>query len=151
MSDSPTPGDGTGDQAEGQDWSSGRPVHFEIHAADPTAATEFYTSVFGWTTEDWSDFAGMPYFGVRTGDRGPGIDGAIMQRQSEDPEVGGAVAGAVLTLGVADFDATAQRILAAGGTVALEKHALPGMAWQGYFHDPSNNVFGVHQPDPEAR
>jgi len=25
------------------------------------------------------------------------------------------------------------------------------MAWQGYFHDTENNVFGVHQPDPEAR
>ncbi|GAB78874.1 hypothetical protein [Austwickia chelonae] len=34
--------------------------------------------------------------------------------------------------------------------VALEKFALPGMAWQGYYHDTENNVFGLHQPDPEA-
>jgi hypothetical protein len=34
--------------------------------------------------------------------------------------------------------------------VALPKHALPGMAWQGYFHDTENNVFGIHQPDPDA-
>ena len=38
-----------------------------------------------------------------------------------------------------------------GGSVALPKYALPGMAWQGYFHDTENNVFGLHQPDPEAR
>ena len=28
---------------------------------------------------------------------------------------------------------------------------LPGMAWQGYYLDTEGNVFGVHQPDPEAR
>ena len=56
-----------GDSAQGQDWSKGRPVHFEIQAADPQRAVEFYTTVFGWTTEDWSGFAGMPYFGVTTG------------------------------------------------------------------------------------
>ncbi len=61
------------------------------------------------------------------------------------------VQGAVLTMGVGDFDAAAQAILEAGGSVALPKYALPGMAWQGYFLDTENNVFGVHQPDPEAK
>lgn len=58
--------------------------------------------------------------------------------------------GAVLTMGVEDHDATAAGILAAGGTEALPKYALPGMAWQGYFLDPEGNVFGIHQPDPQA-
>lgn len=107
--------------------------------------------MFGWTTEDWSEFAGMPYFGLSTGS-GPGIDGAILGRPGgENAEVGGPVMGAVLTMGVADFDETAEKITAAGGTVALPKYALPGMAWQGYFHDTENNVFGLHQPDPEAK
>lgn len=127
-----------------------RPLHFEIHAADPPKTLDFYAEVFGWTSEDWSGFAGMPYFGVSTGE-GPGIDGAIMQRQGPDPEVGGAVAGAVLTIGTSDYDATAAAVLAAGGTEALPKYALPGMAWQGYFHDPARNVFGIHQADPEAK
>lgn len=140
-----------GDSAQGQDWSKGRPVHFEIQAADPQRAVEFYTSVFGWTTEDWSGFAGMPYFGVTTG-TGPGIDGAILGRPGgENAEVGGPVMGATLTMGAADFDEVAEKITAAGGTVALPKYALPGMAWQGYFHDTENNVFGIHQPDPEAK
>ena len=117
----------------------------------PPVGPEFYTSVFGWTTEDWSDFAGMPYFGVTTG-TGPGIDGAILGRPGgENAEVGGPVMGATLTMGVADFDEVAEKITAAGGTVALPKYALPGMAWQGYFHDTENNVFGIHQPDPEAK
>lgn len=128
-----------------------RVIHFEIHAENVERAVEFYRSVFGWQVEDWSEYSGMPYFGVTTGEDGPGINGAIMQRMGANMDVGGPVAGAVLTLGTGDFDATAEKILAAGGTVAMEKMALPGMAWQGYFHDTENNVFGVHQPDPAAR
>ncbi|GAB3708030.1 hypothetical protein GCM10028815_21470 [Mariniluteicoccus flavus] len=93
----------------------------------------------------------MPYFGITTGADGePGINGAIMKRQSANMPVGSPVAGAVITLGTDDFDATAAKIEEAGGTVALPKHALPGMAWH-YFHDTENNVFGLHQPDPNAR
>ncbi|WP_241451455.1 VOC family protein [Arsenicicoccus dermatophilus] len=59
--------------------------------------------------------------------------------------------GAVLTMGVEDFDAVEKRILDGGGQVALAKYALPGMAWQGYYLDTEGNVLGIHQPDPEAR
>ena len=38
-----------------------RVVHSEIHAADVQRAVTFYTEVFGWTSEDWSSFAGSPY------------------------------------------------------------------------------------------
>ena len=149
--DSTAGGTDGGDSAQPQDWSTGRPVHFEIQAADPQRAVEFYTGVFGWGTEDWSEYVGATYIGLSTG-TGPGIDGAILGRPGgENAEVGGPVMGAVITMGVADFDAVAETILAAGGTVALPKYALPGMAWQGYFHDTENNVFGLHQPDPEAK
>jgi hypothetical protein len=128
-----------------------RVVHFEIHAEDVGRAVAFYREVFGWTFEDWSEFAGMPYQGAITGEEGEaGINGAVMQRQGPNPEPGGPVAGAVLTVGVDDLDAVAEAVARAGGSVALAKHALPGMAWQAYFVDTENNVFGVHQPDPEA-
>lgn len=129
-----------------------RVLHFEIHAQNVPRAVEFYTAVFGWKTEDWSGFAGMPYVGVTTGEDGqPGINGAIMQRRGELDDPMAPIKGAVLTMGSDDFDATQAAILEAGGEVALEKHALPGMAWQGYFVDTEGNVFGVHQPDPEAK
>ncbi|UVE95824.1 VOC family protein [Dietzia sp. B32] len=128
-----------------------RPVHFEIHASDPVRACRFYADALGWTVEDWSGFAGVPYFGVTSGPEDqPGINGAIMQRTGDPPPAGSPVQGAVLTVGCEDFDATARMILSAGGAVALDKHALPGMAWQGYFLDTEGNVFGLHQPDPEA-
>lgn len=128
-----------------------RAIHFEIHAENPERAVKFYRTVFGWSVEDWSDYTGVPYFGVTTGAEGEaGINGAIMKRMGPNMQVGGPIAGAVLTFGTDDFEATAERILAAGGSVALEKQALPGMAWQGYFHDCENNVFGLHQRDENA-
>ena len=129
-----------------------RVVHFEIHAADVPRAVTFYTDVFGWKSEDWTAMVGSPYIGLMTGpDDQPGINGAVMQRSGENMPTGGPVAGAVLTVQVDDFDATAAAIEKAGGSVALPKMALAGMAWQGYFHDTENNVFGIHQPDPEAK
>ena len=86
----------------------------------------------------------MPYVGVTTGpDDQPGINGAIMQRPGPNPEPGAPVGGSVLTMGSEDFDATAARAVAAGATIALVKHALPGMAWQGYFIDTEGNVIGL--------
>ena len=91
-----------------------RPIHFEIHAADVARACDFYAAVFGWGYQDWTDYAGSPYFGVVSGsDDQPGINGAIMQRMGDNPAPGGPVAGAVLTMGSGDFDADAEKILAA--------------------------------------
>ncbi|WP_060207319.1 VOC family protein [Sporosarcina koreensis] len=130
----------------------GRLIHFEIHVDDMERATKFYGEVFGWAFQDWSDFAGMPYFGAVTGeDSEPGINGALMQRQGARPEVGQAMNGFACTMGVENYDDTHEKIMANGGTVALPKHALPGMAWQGYYIDTEGNVFGIHQPDENAK
>ncbi|TYP69152.1 VOC family protein [Paenibacillus methanolicus] len=130
----------------------GRLVHFEIHVDDMERAKKFYGDVFGWTFEDYSAYAGMPYFGAVTGDADqPGINGALMKRQGPAPEPGQPMNGFACTMGVADYDATETRILAQGGQVALPKYALPGMAWQGYYLDTEGNVFGIHQPDANAK
>lgn len=130
-----------------------RPVHFEIEVSDVPKALEFYAAAFGWTFEDYSEYAQRPYFGAVTGPGDQmGINGAIMERDSTDssPTSGVPSNGAVLTMGVENFDATTEKILAAGGAVVREKYALPGMAWQGYFLDTDGNVFGIHEPDENA-
>jgi uncharacterized protein len=130
----------------------GRLVHFEIHVDDMERATKFYGEVFGWKFEDWTDYAGMPYFGAVTGDASvPGINGALMKRQGPPPQPNQAMNGFSCTMGVEDYDATEAKILANGGTLALPKYALPGMAWQGYYVDTEGNVFGIHQPDENAK
>ena len=79
----------------------GRLIHFEIHVDDMERAKKFYENVFGWTFEDWSDYARMPYFGAVTGDAGElGINGALMQRQSPPPEPNQALNGYACTMGV---------------------------------------------------
>ncbi|HVI21054.1 MAG TPA: VOC family protein, partial [Bacillus sp. (in: firmicutes)] len=108
--------------------------------------------VFDWRFEDWSDYAGMPYFGAVTGDDNKlGINGALMQRQSPPPEPNQALNGYACTMGVEDYDSTAAKILRNGGKESLPKYALPGMAWQGYFTDTEGNIFGIHQPDENAK
>lgn len=130
----------------------GRLVHFEIHVDDMDRAKKFYGEVFGWVFEDWSEYAGMPYFGAVTGDAStPGINGALMQRQSPPPAEGQPLNAYACTMEVEDYDSTEKKILSLGGTVALPKYALPGMAWQGYYHDTEGNIFGIHQPDENAK
>ena len=129
-----------------------RVVHFEIHAANPERAQAFYSEVFGWSFPKWMEQP--PYWGVMTApDQSPlpGINGGLMPRMGEGPKDGAAVNAYVCTVQVDSYDETHAKILRAGGTVALPKFAIPGMAWQGYFKDPEGNIFGVHQADPAAR
>lgn len=128
----------------------GRVVHFEIHADDVDRARRFYGDVFGWTFEDYSPVTGDVYWGVVTGpEDSPGISGGLLRRPV--PRADGGPNAFVCTVQVDDYDATEERILAAGGAVAVPKVALTGMAWQGYYLDPEGNTVGIHQPDPEAR
>lgn len=130
----------------------GRIVHFEIHVNDMERAKAFYGEVFGWSFQDWSDYAGMPYFGAVTGNENEhGIDGALMQRQSAPPETGQALNAFACTVGVENYDLTEAKIIENGGKLAMPKFALPGMAWQGYYIDPEGNTFGIHQPDANAK
>jgi predicted enzyme related to lactoylglutathione lyase len=127
-------------------------VHFEIHADDLERAKAFYGAVFGWTYEDYSAVSGSPYWGVVTGDdEQMGINGGLLQRQGPRPADDGGFRAYVCTIGVGDLDATERLVVDHGGRVVSPKVALTGMAWQAYYADSEGNVFGVHQPDPDAR
>ncbi|MBK6872173.1 MAG: VOC family protein [Kineosporiaceae bacterium] len=127
-----------------------RVVHFEIQADDIERAKAFYAAAFDWTFEDYSQFTGSTYWGIVTGPEDQmGINGGLLARPAPVTPGGGSNSF-VCTMGVGDYDETEQRILAAGGQVAMAKSALPGMAWQGYYLDTEGNTFGIHQPDPEA-
>ena len=129
-----------------------RIVHFEIHAADPERAKTFYHDVFGWDFPEWMQEP--PYWGVMTapaGSQEPGINGGLLIRRGEPPKEGAAVNAFVCTVQVEAYDEVHERILGAGGSVALPKMAIPGMAWQGYYKDTEGNIFGVHQADANAK
>lgn len=129
-----------------------RVVHFEIQVDNAERAVKFYTDTLGWKFEKWEGGT-TPYWMVMTGEKDskePGINGGLMPRPAKAP---GSECGSnafVCTVQVENYDEMAKKILAAGGTVAMPKFAIPKMAWQGYFFDTEGNNFGIHQADVNA-
>ncbi|MBM3272068.1 VOC family protein [Candidatus Kaiserbacteria bacterium] len=130
-----------------------RIVHFEIHAEDPERAIRFYQEVFGWEFPVWMEEP-VKYWGVMTAEKDSkelGINGGLLLRKGTTPAEGQPVNAYVCTVQVDDIDATIGKIEGAGGTLALAKHAIMGMAWQAYYKDTEGNIFGIHQPDENAK
>ena len=124
-----------------------RVIHFEIHAADPERAVNFYQTLFGWTFQKWE--GPMDYWLIITGpDDQPGINGGLVRRQGEID--GQAVIAYVCTVDVEDVDASVQTAIDNGGQVALPKMPIPSVGWLAYCKDTEGNIFGVMQNDPNA-
>ncbi len=130
-----------------------RVVHFEIHAADPERTSQFYRDVFGWRINEWViPGVVMPqenrYWVVDTGSpEVRGIDGGMVVRRGAAPVEGQAVNAFVCTIGVASVDESLEKVLAAGGTVAVPKMPIPGVGWLAYFKDLEGNIVGLMQDD----
>ncbi len=125
-----------------------RPVHFEIHAADPEKVKAFYEALFDWKIEQW---AGQPYWLIKTGE-GPGIDGGMVKRMGPAPNPSDPtpVIAWVCTVDVPDLDSYVDKAMALGGTMALAKMPIPGVGWLAYVKDTDANIFGMMQNDPAA-
>ena len=117
-----------------------RVIHFEISANNPEAQAQFYRSVLDW---EITKFPGpQDYWFIKTGEAGtPGIDGALF-RPNES------FTATVNTIEVPNLDEVLAKLQAAGGTVVVEQHALPGFGYRAYCKDPEGTLFGLHQPDP---
>jgi hypothetical protein len=133
-----------------------RVIHFEIHAAEPERAAEFYRQVFGWTVNEWT-IPGVEiphenrYWLAATGAApDPGIDGGIVVRRSAPPADAQAVNAYVCTIGVSSVDEHVEKALAAGGTLALPKMPIKGVGWLAYCKDTEGNIFGMMQDDQHA-
>lgn len=129
-----------------------RVVHFEIQTDDPDRAITFYQAVFGWEFPKWMEEP--PYWGVMTApmdSKEPGINGGLLKRPAKTPPPECGTNAYTCTVQVENFDEIAAKIEKAGGKIAMPKHALMGIAWQGYFLDTEGNVFGIHQPDVNAK
>lgn len=121
--------------------STNRVVHFEIPATQPEALTRFYGELFGWRF-DKAPFEGPEYWLCATGNDGPGIDGAVMQRQHPQQPWMNYVA-------VEDLEATLESATRLGATVALPKTAVPGVGAFAAIKDPDGNICGLWQQTPD--
>ena len=120
-----------------------RVIHFEIPANDPDKLSDFYKKVFGWKFEKWG--GPMEYWMVNTGaESQPGINGGFMRKQ-------GPVTGTTNTIGVESVDESVKSVKNAGGKVVMEKTPIPTVGYFAYLQDPEGNVFGVMQPDSNAK
>ena len=122
-----------------------RVVHFEIYTDDPEAVQPFYQDVFGWK---FRKFEGGPveYWLVTTGeDKDPGINGGLTRlREGQSP-------GTVNTIAVPSLDYTITKIEEQSGSICVPKMAIPGVGWLAYAQDPGQNVFGIMEPDTNAK
>jgi len=126
-----------------------RPIHFEIHADDPTRAKAFYEAMFGWTFSQW---AGQEYWLIKTGESDqPGIDGGMIRRMGSPPSKGQPVNAYVCTVDVADLDASVRKATGSGGTIAVPRMAIPTIGWLAYVTDTEGNLVGMMESDPAAK
>jgi uncharacterized protein len=120
----------------------GRVSHFEITADDPERAAAFYRKAFGWEFNDWGGT--FKYLLATTGPKDQiGIDGAIMARHQTNQAV-------INTISVDKWEAGAQAVKDAGGTVLSDKDAVPGQGYFAYCRDTEGNVFGIFEANAAA-
>jgi predicted enzyme related to lactoylglutathione lyase len=132
-----------------------RVVHFEIHAADLDKAQKFYSDVFGWKIQDMGPQMGN-YRMINTGESKPGetwpgINGGLAPRQGPPPEGSASVNAYVCTIDVDNVDVYIEKVKSAGGTMALDKMAVPGVGWLAYMKDLEGNIFGMLQVDAAVK
>jgi uncharacterized protein len=116
-------------------------VHFEIPADDLDRARAFYGEAFGWAINsipelDYSTVETTPTDDANMPTESGAINGGMMRRQAP-------ITGPVLTIGVADVDASLRRIEELGGKVAIPKQAVADMGFTAYFSDPEGNLVGL--------
>ena len=117
-----------------------RVVHFEFAVDNPERAGAFYQNVFNWKVQKWD--GPEDYWLLATGE-GRGIDGALMRRSEQMPNV-------VNIMDVSSVDDTVAKIEASGGKVVAPKMAVPGIGYVAYCQDTEGNTLGIMQDDPNA-
>lgn len=119
---------------------------FEIQSSNPQRDIKFYKSLFVWkfTREK---LVPIEYYRIETDT----IYGGLLKRPAKTPPMEFGTNAFTCSIQVANFNNTAKKIAELGGQVALEKFAIAGRCWQGYFIDLDNNVFGIFQVDENAK
>jgi hypothetical protein len=117
----------------------GHPAHhhkinyIEFSTTDIERTKQFYSTVFGWSFQDW----GPDYIGFAS--ESGGINGGFTK--AEGNEAAGKSAPLVV-LYSADLEATEKAIVAAGGVITVPQFTFPG-GRRFHFSDGAGNVLAV--------
>ncbi|WP_395667238.1 VOC family protein [Methylocella sp.] len=112
-------------------------VHVELSTTDVGKAKTFYQSLFAWDLHDMSFGPDKVYTLIGVGE---GTGGGMMA--SPVPGMPSAWMPYVL---VDDVAAAAQKAVALGGTVCVEKMEVPEMGYFAVVTDPTGATFGLWQ------
>ena len=83
----------------------------------------------------------MDYWLVQTGEKeSEGINGGLMTHDPQFPMA------PMNVIDIGDIDEAIEKIKAAGGTITMEKHQIPGVGWLAYFTDTEGILSGIMQP-----
>ena len=114
----------------------GHPAHhhqinyIEFSSTDIARSKAFYSSVFGWTFQDW----GPDY--VSFSSESGGIDGGFTKGSGAGPS------GPLVVLYSSDLKATEKAVVNAGGSVVVPTFEFPG-GKRFHFSDGAGNVLAV--------
>lgn len=107
---------------------------FELKAQDVDGAEEFYTRLFGWTTEPWLA-SGDRYSLIKVA--GKQVGGICEARAESGPAMWG------IYVTVTDVDATAQRVVELGGKVLVAPRDIPRVGRFSIIEDPQGAVISI--------
>jgi predicted enzyme related to lactoylglutathione lyase len=120
-----------------------RIIHFDLPADDPARAQKFYSEIFGWKFDKWN--GPMDYWMVKTGDdKQPGINGGLSKRMPGQ-------AGPSNTIDVPSVDEYIKKIQSNGGKIIMPKMPIPKIGYFAQCMDTEGNIFGIMQPDTNAK
>lgn len=117
----------------------GTPIWYELVSDDADASKAFYEKVIGWTIHA-ADPGGMDYRMIDTG--GGNFVGGLAA-PGEGQKMPDMTPGWRFYIGVDDVDASAARIEAAGGSVAIAPFDLPGVGRMAFVADPHGIRFFI--------
>ena len=118
---------------------NGTPIWYELVTADAEAAKAFYDDVIGWTIEI-RPAGEMDYRMITTSD-GENVGGVA--GLGPNTPLPAATPGWRFYIGVDDVAATADKIVAAGGSIAIPPFDLPGVGRMALVADPQGIAFFI--------
>lgn len=111
----------------------------ELHANDGVQAFAFYSSMFGWTPTSAMDMGTMGIYQLFSTGAAP--VGGMMTRTPDLP-----APMWIFYFNVDRLDPAIERVKAAGGTIVLEPHEVPGPMWITQGFDPQGALFALVAP-----
>jgi predicted enzyme related to lactoylglutathione lyase len=117
-------------------------VWFEIPADDLPRAKKFYKSLFGWKINAMTQME--DYNHIDTGGADASPDGGMMKRKHPEQTT----TNYVLVPSVIKHMAKVKKL---GGSVCMEKTAVPGMGYFAVCNDTEGNSFALWEVDSKAK